>query len=318
MAVDINADVYASKRLNIFFPGVVPSLDGQCVSLVKWFMGEMASVPNWNAARGDARYVGDTLVNQGHAIEVGYDQRKRGDIVVYKYGTYGHIGVLLSGDRIFEQNANLPGTTSKIVDGARVYSSRIGSLNESWRPVRPNIYRLKTYVEQGDGQMIVQDAPNWHARMQRTIQQMRGRQMSYNEMKPFFGKDFLTFVEAVSDNPEADNWQTNAQIGVVARRDQWDKQIYNLQDQLKGAAAALTQANLDLAAARAAIDELDDRPTPEQLKAVNDRMAVAEANAAEAKKKYDELAGQVANDQATGNAFLRWLGDQLNKLLGKG
>lgn len=318
MAVDINADVYASKRLNIFFPGVVPSLDGQCVSLVKWFMGEMSSVPNWNAARGDARYVGDTLVNQGHAYEVPYDQRKRGDIVVYKYGTYGHIGILLSGDRLFEQNVNVPGVASKIVDGARVYASRIGSLGESWRPVRPNIYRLRTYAEQGNDEMKIVDAPNWFARCNKTMMQIRGRQLSRPEFLNFVGRDFLTYVEAVSDNPEADNWQTNAQVGAVARRDQWDKQIYGLQDQLKGAAAALTQANQDLAAARAAIDQLDDRPTQEQLQAVNDRLAVAEANAAEAKKKYDELAGQVEQDQATGNAFLRWLGDQLNKLLGKG
>lgn len=146
MAVADNADLYANPRLNIFFPGVVPSLDGQCVSLVKWFMQEMSSVPNPQAARGDARYVGKTLVAQGHAVEVPYSQRRRGDIITYEYGTYGHIGVVLSGDRTFEQNVNWAGVASKIVDGARVYASRIGNLNESWRHDQ-HIYRLNTYKE---------------------------------------------------------------------------------------------------------------------------------------------------------------------------
>lgn len=144
--VDLNADIYAQKRLNIFFKGVVPSLDGQCVSLVKWFMQEMSEVPNPQAARGDARYVGKRLVAEGHAKEVPYADRKRGDIICYEYGTYGHIGVVLSGNRTFEQNVNWAGVSSKIVDGARVYASRIGSLSEAWRHDQ-HIYRLKTYSE---------------------------------------------------------------------------------------------------------------------------------------------------------------------------
>lgn len=147
--VDDNADIYAAKRLNIFFPGVIPSLDGQCVSLVKWFMAEMSEVPNPQAARGDARYVGQTLVRQGHAVEVPYAQRRRGDIITYENGVYGHIGVVLSGDRTFEENVNWPGVSSKIVDGARVYASRVGNLSEAWRK-NQHIYRLKSYNEKGD------------------------------------------------------------------------------------------------------------------------------------------------------------------------
>lgn len=155
MAVAPNADVYASTRLGIYFPGVVPSLDGQCVSLVKWFMAEMSDVPNPQAPRGDARYVGHTLVDQGHAVEVPYDQRRRGDIITYEYGQYGHIGVVLSGDRTFEENVNWPGVASKVVDGARVYASRIGSLGEAWRHDM-HIYRLKSYNEEGE-HMSAQD-----------------------------------------------------------------------------------------------------------------------------------------------------------------
>lgn len=147
--VAVDADKYANTRLNIFFPGVVPSLDGQCVSLAKWFMAEMSDVPNPQAARGDARYVGKTLVAQGHATEVPYSERKRGDLICYEYGTYGHIGVVLSGDRTFEENVNWSGVASKIVDGERVYASRIGLLSEAWRHDQ-HIYRLKTYKEGAD------------------------------------------------------------------------------------------------------------------------------------------------------------------------
>lgn len=146
MAVAINADEYANPRQNIFFSGVTPDLDGQCVSLVKWFLQEMTSVPNPQAARGDARYVGKALVAQGHAVEVPFADRRRGDIVTYEYGVYGHIGVILSGNRTFEENVNWPGVASKIVDGARVYASRIGSIGETWRHDM-HIYRIKSYNE---------------------------------------------------------------------------------------------------------------------------------------------------------------------------
>lgn len=148
MAVAANADDYANDRLNIFFPGLTPDLDGQCVSLVKWFMQEMSNVPDPQAARGDARYVGQTLVNQGHAVEINWADRKRGDIVCYEYGTYGHIGVILSGNRTFEENVNWSGVASKTVDGATVYASRIGDMAEAWRTGKnPHIYRLNTYTE---------------------------------------------------------------------------------------------------------------------------------------------------------------------------
>lgn len=151
-----NADDYASARLNIFFPGVVPSLDGQCVSLVKWFLAEMTSVPNPQAARGDARYVGKTLVAQGHAIEVPYEQRQRGDVICLEYGVYGHIYVQLSGNRVFEENVNWPGVASKIVDGARVYASRIGSDGEAWRHDF-HAYRILSYNEKGNTMPIDKD-----------------------------------------------------------------------------------------------------------------------------------------------------------------
>lgn len=148
MAVANNADDYAGARQGIFFPGVNPTLDGQCVSLVKYFLQDMTEVLDPQAARGDARYMGKTLVAQGYADEVPYADRRRGDIVCLEYGTYGHIYVQLSGGQVFEENVNWPGVASKIVDGSRVYASRIGSDSEGWRHDM-HVYRIKSYNEGG-------------------------------------------------------------------------------------------------------------------------------------------------------------------------
>lgn len=156
MAVAANADDYAAARLNIFFPansspasGNDGDLTGQCVTLEKWFTAEMCdNFPNPFAGRGDARNVGITLVSQGLATEIPAGQQKRGDLVVYEYGQYGHIGVLLSGNRLFQENANTGGATKRVLsDGTVVYSSSIVTVYPSLGGVAPKYYRLKSYRE---------------------------------------------------------------------------------------------------------------------------------------------------------------------------
>ena len=154
MAANPNADEYAAKRLGIFFPGSSNgtmddgNLTGQCVSLVKWFGAEMCDLPNPGAARGNAKDFGNTLVNQGLAYEVAPNQRQQGDLVVWPQdgGGYGHIGVLLSGDRVFEQNVALPGSSTRVVAGNTVYSSRIDPFHANWRRGGVRVYRMRNYV----------------------------------------------------------------------------------------------------------------------------------------------------------------------------
>ena len=154
MAANRNADEYAAKRLGIFFPGSSNGtmddgdLTGQCVSLVKWFGAEMCQLPNPGAARGNAKDFGNTLVNQGLAYEVAPNQRQQGDLVVWPLdgGGYGHIGVLLSGDRVFEQNVALPGSSARVVAGNTVYSSRIDPFHANWRRGGVRVYRMRNYV----------------------------------------------------------------------------------------------------------------------------------------------------------------------------
>lgn len=154
MATNPNADDYAARRLGIFFPGSSNGtmddgdLTGQCVSLVKWFGAEMCDLPNPGAARGNAKDFGNTLVNQGLAYEVAPNQRQQGDLVVWPQdgGGYGHIGVLLSGDRVFEQNVALPGSSTRVVAGNTVYSSRIDPFHANWRRGGVRVYRMRNYV----------------------------------------------------------------------------------------------------------------------------------------------------------------------------
>jgi len=66
------------------------------------------------------------------------------------------------------------------------------------------------------------------------------------------------------------------------------------------------------------IADLADNPTEEQFAEVQKAAAEAEKAKAAAEDALEKLRNQVEQDVATGNAFTRWIGDQLNKILGKG
>lgn len=290
MAVNNNADDYANARIGIYFPGVTPYYDGQCVSLVKWFLGEMAGVKDWNAARGNAKDMGRTLVNQGLAYEVPYAQRRRGDVIAYEYGTYGHIAIQLSGGRIFEENVNMPGTSKKWVVDDWVYTSRIGSENEAWRAGKnPHVYRLKGYAEPGQPQGevdMIPDQDNYYWRYgQKLALFVRGRFLSRAEFSKYIaGNNGTRAVEILSDDPEADRAQHWQEVGKVAVTDNWEQQIYDLQAALKGKVSAE-----DLAAAQKAAAD---------LKAQLDQ-AHADADAKiEERKKLDEKIAQYEKELA--------------------
>lgn len=154
MAAASNADDYAAPRQNYWFTAndqtpVDGNLTGQCVTLDKWFFNDMVpGFPAPFAARGNAKDLGHTLVAQGLAVEVPFNDRRRGDIICYEYGIYGHTAVQLSAGRVFESNVNWSGVASRIIDGERVYASRIGLENEAWRVGKnAHVYRLKAYNE---------------------------------------------------------------------------------------------------------------------------------------------------------------------------
>lgn len=144
---------YANAHVGHFFTanGNPPSsadgdLTGQCVTLDKWIMQNFSTVPNPFAARGDARYLGINLVNQGLADLIPAGQQKEGDLVCYEYGQYGHTGAYLDGNQLFQQNANTAGATKRVLaDGTVVYSATIVTLYSSLGGVAPKFYRLKSF-----------------------------------------------------------------------------------------------------------------------------------------------------------------------------
>jgi len=77
--------------------------------------------------------------------------------------------------------------------------------------------------------MIIQDAPNWFGRCDKTMYQIRGRALGKAEFKNHaVGAEFLNWVEAVSDNPEADTATRWQDVGRIATAEKWAIQISDL------------------------------------------------------------------------------------------
>ena len=334
MAVAANADDYTNGRVGIFFPAnnstsADGNLTGQCVTLDKWFFAEMCDgFPSPFAARGDARYVGINLVAQGLATEIPAGQQQRGDVVCYEYGQYGHTGILLSGNRLFQENANVAGATRKVLsDGTVVYSSTIVTLYPSLGGVAPKFYRLKNYSEGGSmanpnngdvvnilGQLWGR-APNpedygyanqsWH-------DAIYGMLAAY----PWVNRKHILdidYPQAVKDRDNAtgiaetrsSNFQRICDATVVDRLP--DEQVTT--DNIIAKYNQMAQAAASVEDLKAQVASLSTRPTEDDVAAL--KQAANDANA-----KLIALQQQQADDTATGNAFMRWIGGILAKLKG--
>jgi len=84
-------------------------------------------------------------------------------------------------------------------------------------------------IEEED--MTIPDADNYYWRYgQDLAERLRGRQLSRDEFRQHLvGQTDLRAIEILSDDPEADTTQHAQTIGVVALRDNWQGQIYDLQ-----------------------------------------------------------------------------------------
>lgn len=80
----------------------------------------------------------------------------------------------------------------------------------------------------------IPDQDNWYYRFNKLMQQVRGRSLSREEFrKNFVGVEPFHMVEILSDDNEANVTQNAQNIGQLALKDNWQGQIYGLQDQLK-------------------------------------------------------------------------------------
>lgn len=225
-----NADDWAEARQNIFFTASDDgtsrdgNLTGQCVTETKWFLAEMTDVPDPFSARGDARYVGKKLVEQGHAYEVPYSERQRGDIVCLENGKYGHIYNQLSNRRTFEENVNLGGVDKRLIKSGGeswyVYASRIGSDTESWRKDM-HVYRVYSYKEKGDSaDMNLQSKEQ----VDSVYVEIMNRHATDEEQKHGLTVEFWTLWVALNNaaNEERNNIRRLLDLGIQANKDEWD------------------------------------------------------------------------------------------------
>ncbi|MBA3678590.1 hypothetical protein H0W80_00080 [Candidatus Saccharibacteria bacterium] len=202
---------------------------GQCQQLVQLYALEVLGVPGCPAfpvpyARlmmGTRTDYFTTVPNTPSGVP------PYGSIVVFNGrvgGGYGHTGVAIEGSdtnvvRIIQQNDPMgSGASIKIYN----YNNVMGWLVPKSQAVQP----------QGDNDVIINDNNNF-ARANKTHLQIRGRALDRGTFNAFVGKGWLTFIEALSDDQEANDHEAAATLGAVARRDNWQQQIYTLQDQNK-------------------------------------------------------------------------------------
>jgi len=160
------------------------------------------------------------------------------------------VGQIVKQGQVFYQEGTAGFATGNHVhlEVARGKMAGLGwqQVNGSWiitNPYEPHkmFFLSDTIIINGFGypwkeletEMIIQNAPNWRGRCNKTMYQMRGRNLSDEEfVKHAVGAEFLRWVEAVSDNAEADtatNWQ---EVGKVAVTDGWAAHITDLTKQL--------------------------------------------------------------------------------------
>lgn len=203
---------------------------GQCVSLIQQYLNRVYGIA-WTP-RGHAK---DWATN-GNVLSyfdrVGSPQA--GDIGISgatASNPYGHIWIYTSPTTILEQN----GRVSRRVSTGAAYANPIA------------ILRRKGTPQQGGNNMIP-NGENEFNRWNDLHHRLRGR---YSDRATFqnvaVGKTWLSQIELLSDDPEANGWFQDAVVGQVAVRDKWDQQIYGLQDQLKKASDLATQLQAQLA-----------------------------------------------------------------------
>lgn len=171
-------------------------------------------------------------------------------------------------------------------------------------------YSGKSTNQGGDGQMLIGSGENWYARCNDTHIRIRGRVLSRATWKKFIGVDFLHFVEACSDDPEAQRVQQWQELGKKATNDKWSTQIASLKKQVAELGKRPTQAQLD--ALKTQVTKLSGDMANAQQEATQ-----ARKDAADSAKKLKDL--ELENEQAEKEAssFLTAVINAIRKLFNK-
>ena len=211
-----------------------PALNGQCVALIKDLMNFLG-VPNPYAARGHAKDVGNSYINQG----IGTAGRGWLTICVNRNmgGGYGHVWVDLLNEANYESNGRIP---------LRVTKNTIAVQNAQ------QFVNFDKWIKEESMARRIENASNWRWRFNRLHRQLVGNwDMSDATFNAIVGQDPWTVVENWSDHPNSDQATADQVLGEKARNGKWQQQIKDLQAQIKDLSSRPTRAELDTIASQA-------------------------------------------------------------------
>lgn len=205
----------------------------QCVDVAKAWNKELGYPPVYGNGR-------DYINNSGTSYtRINYTPGAfpiEGDIVSWGAmpgNEFGHVAVAVSGNAggftSFDQNW---GKTAAVCQ----------KINHNYNYVLGWI-RPKNYQSGGDEPMV-NDADNEYGRWNKLFVQIRGRNATRDEFRAAaVGRSWLSAMEILSDNPEADRNIESANVGRTAQSQDWAGQIATLRTQVGTITTQLNGAN---------------------------------------------------------------------------
>lgn len=200
-----------------------PENAGQCVQAVCFYARDVLGLPViygnaadwWYSNKYDDRYV-RIAYKPGAVIPPGA-------IVVWdrdlpNSGGYGHVAVMLGSAE-----------SGKFISIDSNWNGKyLHYVTHDYRYVKGYLIpRVAAVVPKPKGEPMIADTDNEYARWQKLGWHVRGRNLTRQEFKnSAVGRSWLQAIEILEDSDEADRTQVAQEIGIVAKRDNWEGQIY--------------------------------------------------------------------------------------------
>lgn len=176
----------------------------------------------------------------------------------------------------------------------------------------------------GDDTVKVQNAENWYGRLNDLHWRTRGRELDRGTFAKLVGMDTLTVIEIFCDSDEANAVQHWQNVGKTAVADKWDQQIYAQIDRANKAEQAVAAANQTILQLNEQVKQMGTRPTAEEFAGIRQQLTDAQATVTasqkelqDARKAVEQLTIEKQRADEVGNAFSRWLKEQLNLIINK-